>query len=182
MVELVDISSGPTRQGNDLTVGMRDYMTVQPPPSNMQQNSPLIAPPSNPEKNTLSEVEMNLSTPIEEVLDTPMGLVNPQVGLQQPDMIDARSVQSHPARPVEAVARKAGGSSNPLNLNDDQLLSLLAGVASVAAFSKPVQSKISELMPTAFGMDGQLSTTGLALTAFIAAVIFYLLKNFVVKK
>ena len=182
MVELVDISSGPIRQGNDLTVGMRDYMTVQPPPSNMQQNSPLISPPSNPEKNTLSEVEMNLSTPIEEVLDTPMGLMNPQVGLQQPDMIDARSVQSHPARPVEAVAKKNGNSGNPLNLNDDQFLSLLAGIAAVGAFSKPVQSKVSEFMPTAFGADGHLSTTGLALTAFIGAVICYVLKNFVAKK
>ena len=180
MVELVDISSGGIRQSYDLSASMRDHMTIQPPPSNMQQNSPLIAPPSNPEKNTLSEVEMNLSTPIEEVLDTPMGMMNPQVGLQQPNMIDARSVQEHPARPAEAVA--ATQSKNPLNLNDDQLLSLLAGVAAVAAFSKTVQGKLSEFMPTAFGMDGHLSTTGLALTAFIAAVIFYVLKNFVVKK
>lgn len=182
MVELVDISSGGIRQTYDFTAGMRDHMTSQPPPSNMQQNSPLIAPPSNPEKNTLSEVEMNLSTPIEEVLDTPLGMMNPQVGLQQPSMVDARSVQEHPARPVEAVARKPAGNANPLNLNDDQLLALLAGVAAVAAFSKTVQGKLSEFMPTAFGMDGHLSTTGLALTAFIAAVIFYVLKNFVVKK
>ena len=178
MVELVDIS-----QSYDLTAGMRDHMSVQPPPSNMSQNSPLIAPPSNPEKNTLSEVEMNLSTPIEEVLDTPLGMMNPQVGMQQPNMVDARSVQEHPVRPVEAIPRKTEQSkNNPLNLNDDQLLSLLAGAAAVAAFSKPVQSKVSEFMPTAFGMDGHLSTTGLALTAFIAAVVFYILKNFVVKR
>lgn len=171
MVELVDI-----------TGGMRDHMTVQPPPSVMQQSGPpLIAPPSNPEKNTLSEVEMNLSTPIEEVLDTPLGMMNPQVGLQQPKMMDARSVQEHPARPVEAIPRQTE-SKNPLNLNDDQLLAALSGVAAVAAFSKPVQAKIAELMPTAFGLDGHLSTTGLALTAFIAAVVFYILKNFVVKR
>jgi hypothetical protein len=178
MVELVDISP----KSFDLTAGMRDHMTVQPPPSAMQQTAPMIAPPSNPEKNTLSEVEMNLSTPIEEVLDTPLGMMNPQVGLQQPNMIDARSVQEHPVRPVEAVPRQTEPSKNPLNLNDDQLMALLAGVAAVAAYSKPVQAKIGELMPTAFGMDGHLSTTGLALTAFIAAVVFYILKNFVVKK
>lgn len=182
MVELVDISNTGNRQSFDLTAGMRDHMTVQPPPSTMQQTAPMIAPPSNPEKNTLSEVEMNLSTPIEEVLDTPLGMMNPQVGLQQPNMVDARSVQEHPARPVEAVARQAESSKNPLNLNDDQLLAVLAGVAAIAAYSKPVQAKIAELMPTAFGMDGHLSTTGLALTAFIAAVVFYILKNFVVKK
>jgi hypothetical protein len=109
-------------------------------------------------------------------------MMNPQVGLQQPNMIDARSVQEHPVRPVEAVPRQTEPSKNPLNLNDDQLMALLAGVAAVAAYSKPVQAKIGELMPTAFGMDGHLSTTGLALTAFIAAVVFYILKNFVVKK
>ena len=181
MVELVDISSGGVRQSYDLTTGMRDHMAVQPPPSSMQQNSPLMVPPSNPEKNTLSELEntmASLSTPIEEVLDTPMGLMQPQVGLQQPEMIDARTVQTHPARPAAA----ASSASNPLNLNDDQLQAAIAGVAAVAAFSKMVQSKLGELMPTAFEMDGHLSTTGMALTAFIAAVIFYLLKNFVVKR
>jgi hypothetical protein len=120
----------------------------------------------------------SLSTPIEEVLDTPMGLMQPQVGMQQPEMIDARTVQAHPARPAAA----ASSGSNPLNLNDDQLQAAIAGVAAVAAFSKIVQSKIGELMPTAFEMDGHLSTTGMALTAFIAALIFYLLKNFVVKR
>lgn len=181
MVELVDISGGGVRQSYDLTTGMRDHMAVQPPPSAMQQNSPLMVPPSNPEKNTLSELEntmASLSTPIEEVLDTPMGLMQPQVGLQQPEMIDARTVQTHPARPAAA----ASSGSNPLNLNDDQLQAAIAGVAAVAAFSKIVQSKLGELMPTAFEMDGCLSTTGMALTAFIAAVIFYLLKNFVVKR
>jgi len=182
MVELVDISSGGARQSYDLTTGMRDHMAVQPPPSVMQQNSPLMVPPSNPEKNTLSELEntmASLSTPIEEVLDTPMGLMQPQVGMQQPDMIDSRSVQTHPARPSAAASSSA---SNPLNLNDDQLQAAIAGLAAVAAFSKIVQSKIGELMPTAFEMDGHLSTTGMALTAFIAAVIFYLLKNFIVKR
>lgn len=181
MVELVDISGGGVRQSYDLTTGMRDHMAVQPPPSVMQQNSPLMVPPSNPEKNTLSELEntmASLSTPIEEVLDTPMGLMQPQVGMQQPEMIDSRTVQTHPARP----AAQASSASNPLNLNDDQLQAAIAGVAAVAAFSKIVQSKLGEVMPTAFEMDGHLSTTGMALTAFIAAVIFYLLKNFVVKR
>jgi hypothetical protein len=140
-----------------------------------------MVPPSNPEKNTLSELEntmASLSTPIEEVLDTPMGLMQPQVGMQQPEMIDSRTVQTHPARP----AAQASSASNPLNLNDDQLQAAIAGVAAVAAFSKIFQSKLGEVMPTAFEMDGHLSTTGMALTAFIAAVIFYLLKNFVVKR
>lgn len=178
-VDMVDISKDPSRQSFDLSAGIRDHMTVQPPPSALQQTGPLIAPSSNPEKNTLSEVEMNLSTPIEEVLDTPLGMMNPQVGLQEPNMIDARAVQEHPVRPVKAIPRQ---TENPMNLNDDQLLALLSGVAAVIAFSKQVQSKVGELMPSAFGIDGQLSTTGLALTAFIAAVVFYILKNFVVKR
>lgn len=180
MVELVDISNDGIRQSYDLQGGMREHMTLQPTGSMMPQNSPLIAPPSNPEKNTLSEVEMNLSTPIEEVLDTPMGLMHPQVGIQQPEMIDARTVQSQATNPVQLAKKSA--SPNPFNLNDDQMLSLIAGAAAVVAFSKPVQAKVSEFIPTAFGMDGQLSTTGLALTALIAAIAFYILKNFALKR
>jgi hypothetical protein len=162
MVELVDI---------------RDHIAVAPP-SNSNPAPPFPTPP-NQEKNNLSEVEMNLSTPIEEVMDTPMGLMQPQSGIHQPQMIDGRVVSEHPAGPstsapaVQAPTRK----TYPFNLNEDQVQALIAGLAGVAAFSKPVQEKLMSTLPQVISPEGGLSTIGLVITALIAAIIFYLIKR-----
>jgi hypothetical protein len=164
MVELVDI---------------RDRVAVQPPPN---ASPPAFPTPPNQEKNTLSELEMNLSTPIEEVMDSPMDLMQPQSGMHQPQMIDARAVSAHPVGPETRapMTRGAGTSSAksyPFNLNEDQIQALIAGLAGVAAFSKPVQDRLLTMLPQAMSPEGGLSPIGMAITAFIAAVIFYLVKR-----
>lgn len=164
MVELVDI---------------RDRVAVQPPPN---ASPPAFPSPPNQEKNTLSELEMNLSTPIEEVMDSPMGLMQPQSGMYQPQIMDGRAVAEHPAGPeTRAPMTQGAGSSTaksyPFNLNEDQIQALIAGLAGVAAFSKPVQDRLLTMLPQAMSPEGGLSTIGMAITAFIAAVIFYLMKR-----
>jgi hypothetical protein len=52
---------------------------------------------------------------------------------------------------------------------------VLAGAAAVIAFSKPVQDKIIQMIP-AGGLVGTLAT------ALIAAIAFYFLKKFILKK
>jgi len=158
MVELVDI---------------RDHIAVTP------AAAPPFPTPPNQEKNNLSEVEMNLSTPIEEVMDTPMGLMQPQSGMHQPQMIDGRVVSEHPAGPsTSAPAVQAPSHKTyPLNLNEDQVQALIAGLAGVAAFSKPVQEKLMSTLPQVIAPEGGLSTIGLVITALIAAIIFYLIKR-----
>jgi hypothetical protein len=162
MVELVDI---------------RDHIAIQPP-SNAAP-PPSFPTPANQEKNTLSEVEMNLSTPIEEVMDSPMGLMQPQMGMQQPQMIDGRVVAEHPVGPsaTAQVVQTSSHKNYPMNLNEDQIQALIAGLAGVAAFSKPVQERLLSSLPQAIGPDGGLSTIGMVITALIAAVIFYLVKR-----
>lgn len=160
MVEMVDI---------------RDHIAIPPPPANGQIPSFPSAP--NPEKNTLSEVEMNMSTPIDEVMDTPMGMMQPQMP-QQPQMIDAREVvEQHPAPPRGRAPISRPSKKYPLNLNEDQVQALIAGVAGVAAFSRPIQERLLSMLPQALSPEGGLSPIGMALTAFIAAVIFYILKR-----
>jgi len=159
MVEMVDI---------------RDHITIPPPPNGQ---IPSFPSPPNPEKNTLSEVEMNMSTPIDEVMDTPMGMMQPQMP-QQPQMIDAREVvEQHPAPPQGRAPISRPSKKYPFNLNEDQIQALIAGVAGVAAFSKPVQERLLSSLPQALSPEGGLSLIGMALTAFIAAVIFYILKR-----
>jgi hypothetical protein len=72
-------------------------------------------------------------------------------------------------------------SKNPLGLTDEQFQAAIAGLAAVAAFSKPVQEKLADMIPKFLSEAGELSTTGMAVTAILAAVIFYfalkLLKN-----
>jgi hypothetical protein len=167
MVVLTDISSD-----------IREHLTVQPPATNFQQGPPPIAPSSNPEKNTLSEVEMNMSTPIDEVMDSPMGLMQPQMGMSQPQMVDGRALQEHPAAPAHnPVVTSTSKKNYPLNLNEDQVQALLAGAAGVLAFSRPVQERLASMVPRAFEMEGGLSTIGMVITALIAAIVFYLAKR-----
>jgi hypothetical protein len=78
------------------------------------------------------------------------------------------------------MTRGAGTSSAksyPFNLNEDQIQALIAGLAGVAAFSKPVQDRLLTMLPQAMSPEGGLSPIGMAITAFIAAVIFYLVKR-----
>ena len=69
-------------------------------------------------------------------------------------------------------------SKNPFGLTDEQLSAALAGIAAVAAFSKPVQSKLADLIPKFMSSTGELSATGMLATAFIAAVIFFVAHKF----
>jgi hypothetical protein len=69
-------------------------------------------------------------------------------------------------------------SKNPFGLTDDQLNAALAGIAAVAAFSKPVQNKLADLIPKFMSDAGDLSATGMLATAFIAAVIFFIVHKF----
>jgi hypothetical protein len=99
------------------------------------------------------------STPISELMqDEPDAQV-----VQQPMMMLGKKESAPPAK-------KRQGSLTP-----EQMDAVIAGVAAVIAFSKPVQDKIAQMIP-AGGLVGTLAT------ALLAAVAFYFLKQFLVKK
>lgn len=117
----------------------------------------------------------DFSTPIEELMqnDIMMAPGGPSASRPQP--------RSQDGAPQEQRKKKSE-SGNPFGLTDEQFQAALAGVASVIAFSNPVQSRLRTMVPKFVGESGNVSLTGLAVTAFIAALVFYIIKKYLVDK
>jgi hypothetical protein len=81
--------------------------------------------------------------------------------------------QAAPQKQKKAASGGSSSSKNPFGLTDEQYYAALAGVAAVIAFSKPVQGKLSTMVPKFLGESGELSMTGMAVSAIIAAIVFY---------
>lgn len=121
---------------------------------------------------------MEFSTPIQDVMG---GAEFEPEEMQMP--MDERLVQrvrkenyKQEKEVPQSVAVAA--SKNPFGLTDDQFQAALAGLAAVVAFSKPVQDKISEVLPQVVGQGLMSQAFMLALTA----VIFMLAKKFLAGK
>ena len=126
------------------------------------------------------QIEMDFSTPISDVVPSADFDMGPSMGGGGPyknpqnNRVAALSLDNASAGPVSSSSSK-----NPFGLTDDQLNAALAGIAAVAAFSKPVQNKLADLIPKFMSDTGNLSATGMLATAFIAAVIFFIVHKFV---
>ena len=128
--------------------------------------------PPEPEKDIEESQMADFSTPLEELMPGPNQMLqNEMMGPpQQAPMVERTN------KPKKAA------SANPFGLNDDQFQAAIAGVAAVIAFSKPVQSRLRTMVPKFVGESGEVSMTGLAVTALIAALLYYLAKKYVVDK
>jgi hypothetical protein len=123
------------------------------------------------------QIQMDFSTPISDVVpsaDFDMGGGGGPYKNPQNNRVAALSLDNASAGPVSSSSSK-----NPFGLTDDQLNAALAGIAAVAAFSKPVQNKLADLIPKFMSDAGDLSATGMLATAFIAAVVFFIIHKFV---
>ena len=162
----------------DLTtpIPIAEEAVEQPKTDNKRSVPTCLIRESAPEKN-LDESQMaDFSTPIEEVMPGPGRMMQDEV-MGPPTMM-----QGNKPTPRDDGGSKGGRSKNPFGLTDDQFLAALAGVAGVIAFSKPVQGKLSTMVPKFLGETGEVSTTGLAVTALLAAIIFYFAKQFLKDK
>jgi len=123
------------------------------------------------------QIEMDFSTPISDVVPSADFDMGPSMGgpykNPQNNRVAALSLDNASAGPVSSSSSK-----NPFGLTDDQLNAALAGIAAVAAFSKPVQNKLADRIPKFMSDAGDLSATGMLATAFIAAVIFFIVHKF----
>jgi hypothetical protein len=72
-------------------------------------------------------------------------------------------------------------SSNPFGLTDDQFQAAIAGVVAVLAFSKPVQTRLISMVPNFLNENSELTMTGMAVTALVAALIFFFVKQYLLK-
>ena len=82
------------------------------------------------------------------------------------DRVAGLSLETPPERPKQ--------SKNPFGLTDEQLHAAIAGIAAVVGFSKPVQSKLSSFIPKFELSSGDLSLTGMIASAFVVAVIYFM--------
>lgn len=123
------------------------------------------------------QIEMDFSTPISDIVpsadfESPMGGGGGPYRNPQNNKVVALSLDNASSGP-------APSSKNPFGLTDDQLNAAIAGIAAVAAFSKPVQNKLADLIPKFMSDAGDLSATGMLATAFFAAVVFFILHKFI---
>jgi hypothetical protein len=132
-----------------------------------------------PEKNISQHKETMDSTPINDIMmDHPMMTEEPKMqGVQ----MAAAQPQGMYAAPTQQVQEKKPASKYPLNLTDDQVVALLAGVCAAISVSKPIQDKLATSIPKFLNEQGGRSVVGLASTGVIAAIIFYIAKDYVVK-
>ena len=132
-------------------------------------------PKVEPEKNLAESQMADFATPIEDLMQPGPGEMM-QNEIMGPPLKPRGSAPSFPDE--EKPSKKTKSTKNPFGMTDEQLSAAVAGVAAVIAFSKPVQGKLSTLVPKFMGESGEVSMTGLAVTAIIAAIIFFFAKKF----
>lgn len=158
MVELVPIE--PSRPQGET---QRQEQMIPPP----------VPEPRLSEKNNDRNVDMEFSTAIQDVMGT--ADFEPEEMTMPVDERLVQRVRKESYRPEKEIPESvATASKNPFGLTDDQLQAAIAGVAAVIAFSKPVQDKISEVLPQVIGQGMMSQAFMLALTA----VIYMLAKKF----
>jgi hypothetical protein len=134
---------------------------------------------SEPEKNVSENKQTMDSTPINDLMmEPPMMVDEPRMQGMMPQMT-APQPQGAYAMPQKEA--KAPESKNPFNLTDDQMIALVAGLAAALAVSKPVQDKLVTSVPKFLNEQGARSLVGLASTGLVAAVVFYFVKDQIVK-
>jgi len=152
------------------------------PTTNFVNNSP---PPSIQAREAFSQPEKNVSQSKEMPMDsTPINdiMMEPPMMMDEPKMQGMQMAAPNPQGAYAAPQQQAAPESkNPLNLTDDQMIALVAGAAAALAVSKPVQDKLVTTIPKFLNEQGSRSMVGLASTGLVAAIVFYFVKDYIVK-
>lgn len=120
------------------------------------------------EKNVGESQMAEFSTPLDEVV--PQG-----AGMQMQDMAFGSAMAGPPMQQQQGHAEPAGRKI-PFGLTNEQYMAALAGLAAVVATSKPIQERVAQMFPN---IDAG-SASAMAVTAFLAALIFFLAHRFLV--
>jgi hypothetical protein len=130
-----------------------------------------------PEKNVSQNKETMDSTPINDIMmEPPMMTDQPKMQSMQMAAPDPQGAYPSPNGQAEKPASK-----NPMNLTDEQMTALLVAACTALAVSKPVQDKLATSIPKFLNEQGGRSMVGLASTGVVAAIVFYLMKDYVIK-
>ena len=138
----------------------------------------------NDSEKNIDNIEMD-STPLSElmneneVMDNMQTLQNPRMMMPPPPPLQQQQ-QQVASKPEKAYKKPKQETQYPFNLTDEQMDSLIAGVAAIVAFSATAQDKLANFVPSSFDETGQRTTMGILFTALIAAVTYYIVKRFLV--
>lgn len=176
---------------DDGMVPLNPYVPSKP--NNDVNLPPPLSPPVDDklsEKNiNNNQIEMD-STPIADLMgnETPGGMsmmMEPPAMSEQPRMQSMTMTAPQPVQPVmqeRSEQPPKQQNNNPFNLTDDQMEALIVGVCAAIAISKPVQEKLSTTIPRFTNDMGGRSAIGLASTGLFAAVVYFILQRYVLKK
>ena len=144
----------------------------------LQENNKPSTAFKQPEKNVSTDKDTMDSTPINDIMMEPQMMAeDPRV----PQMAAPQLQTQMMAAPKAPVKEEVPESKNPLNLTDDQLISLIVAVATGIAVSKPIQDRLATSIPKFLNEQGGRSMVGLASTGVIAAIIFFIAKTYIIK-
>jgi hypothetical protein len=151
-----------------------------PPPSAGEDNKKSV--PTGllrfePENKVDTSQMAEFSSPIEEVMAGPGQMIQDEV--MGPSR--APSGQKSSYRSEDQGETKKTKSNNPFGLTDDQFQAAIAGAVAVVAFSKPVQTRLISMVPNFLNESSELTVTGMAVSALVAAIIFFLVKQYMLK-
>ena len=131
------------------------------------------------EKNMSESKETTMdSTPINDIMmEPPMMTDEPKMQGMMPQMTAPHPQGAYPTPQAPTQPEK----KNPFNLTDEQLTALVVAACTAAAVSKPVQDRLATSIPKFLNEQGGRSVVGLAATGAVAAIIFYIAKDYIVK-
>jgi hypothetical protein len=171
---------------NESTEGMTFIEQPQPQPEPVKYSAEII----KEEKNNNSNIKNNTmdSTPLADIMGPPVANEPMMMMAEDPRMIQS-PVQAAAApppiqfpQPQQQQQQQQQQKTNSFNLSDEQIQALFVGACAIIAFSKPIQDKLANLVPRFVGDDGARSTTGLAVTGLIAALVFYFGQRMIVNQ
>ena len=163
--------------------GSSDILQYIPTVPGVEEKKDEVPEPQEPpafQARAVEQPELFKSQPIQMDFSTPIADVVPSAEFESPLGGPYKNPQNNKVVSLSldnTTAGPAPASKNPFGLTDEQFHAAVAGVAAVAAFSKPVQNKLSEI-PQFSTASGDMSMIGTLLTAFVAAVIYFVLFKF----
>ena len=187
-IETLDFSSG----GNSNMVSLEN-------PENKNPTAPVPQPghkdnansgydmqrEKTQDNNIDKEQMMELSTPLNEVMDIQADPMQQQAQMQM--MQQQPQQQMFPAGPDPSMYQQepqqqqetpqAPKKANIGNLTDEQLDALLVGLAAAVAFSPQLQEKMVQFIPSLFNEAGVRTMGGTVATGVIAGGLFLLAKR-----
>ena len=132
-------------------------------PAEISQSIPQGLLENVPEKNVGESQMAEFSTPLDEVVPPGPGMQFQDAGFAGPPVQAAKPEPSAPSR-----------KPPPFGLTHEQYMAALAGLAAVISTSKPIQERLSQMLPNI--EPG--SAMAMGVTALVAAIVFYLALRF----